>query len=53
MKVFMLLLIEFTNLKPLILEKIDGSGKSYCKNTPLFIIEFSYFIMKILLWKVH
>ena len=49
MKVFMLLLIRFTNL--MILEKIGRSCKSYCKNTPLFIIfiiESSYFIMKIM-----
>lgn len=53
MKVFMLLLIGFTNLKPIILEKIDVSGKFYCKKTPLFLIEFSYFIMRILLGKVY
>lgn len=49
MKVFMLLLIRFTNL--MILEKIGGSRKSYCKNTPLFIIfiiKYEDSIMKIM-----
>jgi hypothetical protein len=49
MKVFMLLLIRFTNL--MILEKIGGSCKSYCKNTPLFIIfiiKYEDSIMKIM-----
>ena len=48
MKVFMLLLIRFTNL--MILDKIGGSCKSYCKNTPLFlifIIKYEDSIMKI------